>query len=96
MRGTADCDDAGAAGKTLPNAHCLDFLVKFGLQCGHFPEPGKSHYICKAEDEDTARQVFECFSGSGDSGANSRGGGQCGGDGHLSYLLSSMIVITIV
>jgi hypothetical protein len=28
------CDDAGAAGKALPNARCLDFLVKFGPQYG--------------------------------------------------------------
>jgi hypothetical protein len=55
------CNDAGAAGKALPNARCLDFLVKFGPQYGYFPEPGKSYYICKAEDEDTARQTFESF-----------------------------------
>jgi hypothetical protein len=35
--------------------------VKFGLQYGYFPEPGKSYYICKAEDEDAARQAFESF-----------------------------------
>jgi hypothetical protein len=29
--------------------------VKFGPQYKYFPEPGKSYYICKAEDEDTAR-----------------------------------------
>ena len=40
------CNDAGAAGKALPNARCLDFLVKFGPQYGYFPEPGKSYYIC--------------------------------------------------
>ena len=55
------CDDAGAAGKALPNAQCLDFLVKFGPQYGYFPEPSKSYYICKAEDEDVARQAFESF-----------------------------------
>ncbi len=55
------CNDAGAAGKALPNSRCLDFLVKFGPQYGYFPEPGKSYYICKAEDEDTARQAFESF-----------------------------------
>ncbi|KAL3806424.1 hypothetical protein ACHAXA_007766, partial [Cyclostephanos tholiformis] len=55
------CDDAGAAGKALPNARCLDFLVKFGPTYGYFPEPGKSHYICKAEDEPAARQAFEGF-----------------------------------
>jgi hypothetical protein len=55
------CNDAGAAGKALPNAQCLDFLVKFGPQYGYFPEPGKSYYICKAEDEDAARKAFESF-----------------------------------
>ncbi len=48
------CNDAGAAGKALPNAQCLDFLVKFGPPCGYFPEPSKSYYICKAEDEPAA------------------------------------------
>ncbi len=28
------CDDAGVAGKALPNAQCLDFLVKFGPSYG--------------------------------------------------------------
>jgi hypothetical protein len=55
------CNDAGAAGKALPNAQCLNFLVKFAPQYGYFPEPGKSYYICKAEDEDAARQAFESF-----------------------------------
>jgi len=48
------CNDAAAAGKALPNARCLDFVVKFGPQYGYFPEPVKSYYICKAEDEDAA------------------------------------------
>ena len=55
------CDDAGAAGEALPNARCLDFLVKFGPAYGYFPEPGKSHYICKAEDEPAARLAFEGY-----------------------------------
>ncbi len=55
------CDDAGAAGKAMPNAQCLDFLVKFGPACSYFPEPCKSHYICKEEDEPAARQAFESF-----------------------------------
>jgi hypothetical protein len=40
------CNDAGAAGMALPNACCLDFLVKFGPQYGYFPKPSKSYYIC--------------------------------------------------
>jgi len=55
------CDDAGAAGKALPNAQCLDFLVRFGQQYGYCPKPGKSYYICKADDEDAARQAFDSF-----------------------------------
>jgi hypothetical protein len=55
------CDDAGTAGKALPNARCLDFLVKFGPQYRYFSELGKSYYICKAEDEDAARQALESF-----------------------------------
>ena len=35
--------------------------MKFGPQYGYFPEPGKSYYICKAEDEEAACQAFESF-----------------------------------
>ncbi len=55
------CNDAGAAGKALPNAQCLNFLVKFGPPYGYFPKPGKSYYICKAEDEPAAHQAFKSF-----------------------------------
>ena len=55
------CNDAGAARKALPNARCLDFLMKFGPAYGYFPKPGKSHYFCKAEDELAARQAFEGY-----------------------------------
>ena len=55
------CNDSGAAGKALPNVCYLDFLVKFGPQYSYFPKPCKSYYICKAEDEDVARQAFESF-----------------------------------
>jgi hypothetical protein len=55
------CDGAGLAGKTLPNAQCLNFLVKFGPPYSYLPEPGKSYYICKAEDEPAARQAFGSF-----------------------------------
>jgi len=55
------CDDAGAAGEALPNARCLDFLVKFGPAYGYYPEPRKSYFICKAEDEPAARRAFESY-----------------------------------
>jgi hypothetical protein len=55
------CSDVGVAGMALPNVCCLDFLVKFRPQYGYFPKPGKLYYICKAEDEDAARQAFESF-----------------------------------
>jgi hypothetical protein len=55
------CNNAGAAGKALPNAQCLDFLVKFGPSYGYFPEPEKLHYICKAENKPIAHQAFESF-----------------------------------
>jgi hypothetical protein len=54
-------DNAGAAGKALPNVRCLDFLVKFGPTYGYFPEPSKLYYICKAEDEDAAHEAFESY-----------------------------------
>ncbi len=49
------CDNAGAAGKAMPNDQCLDFHVKFGPPYGYFPKPGKSYYVCKAEDNPAAR-----------------------------------------
>jgi hypothetical protein len=55
------CDNAGAAGKAMLNAWCLDFLVKFGPLYGFIPEPGKLYYICKAEDEHASRQAFKSF-----------------------------------
>ena len=55
------CDDAGVAGKAVPNAQCLDFLLKFGPTYGYFPELSKSYYICKAEDEEVTRAAFEGF-----------------------------------
>jgi hypothetical protein len=56
------CDDAGAAGKALLNAQCLNFLVKFGPPYGYFLKLSKSYCICKAEDEPAACQAFESFS----------------------------------
>ena len=45
----------------MPNARCLDLLKKFGPTSGYFPEPSKSFYICKAEDEEVARAAFGGF-----------------------------------
>ncbi len=55
------CNDAGMAGKAMPNAWCLNFLEKFGPPYGYFLKPGKSYYVYKAEDEPAARQAFESF-----------------------------------
>ena len=49
------CGNAGVAGKAMPNAWCLDFLKKFGPPYCNFPKPGKSYYVCKAEDNPAAR-----------------------------------------
>ena len=51
-------DDAAAAGKAHWNAVCMYYLVRFGPRYGYFVEPAKSHYICKAEDEDVAQEAF--------------------------------------
>ncbi len=36
-------DNAGTAGKALPNSQCLDSLVLFGPPYNYFPKPGKSY-----------------------------------------------------
>ena len=33
--------------------------MRHGPRYGYFPDPGKSWYICKVEDEAVARQVFK-------------------------------------
>jgi hypothetical protein len=52
-------DDTAAAGKAVHNAECLSYLLPHGLRYSYFPDPGKSWYICKAEDEAVAQQAFE-------------------------------------
>ena len=44
-------DDTVAADKAVHNAVCLSYLLYHGPRYGYFPDPGKSWYICKAEDE---------------------------------------------
>ncbi|KAL7523344.1 hypothetical protein ACHAXR_000135, partial [Thalassiosira sp. AJA248-18] len=54
-------DDMAGAGSAAHNAECLDFLMKKGPRYGYFPEPEKSWYICKGEDEAVARAAFASF-----------------------------------
>ena len=51
-------NDTGAAGKVVYNIKCLAYLVIHGPRFGYYPEPAKSWYICKPEDEEVARQAF--------------------------------------
>jgi hypothetical protein len=41
------------------NAACLSYLLRHGPRYGYFPDPGKSWYICKAEDKVVTQQAFE-------------------------------------
>jgi hypothetical protein len=52
-------DDTAAAGKAVHNAVCLSYLLRHGPRYGYFPDPGKSWYVCKVEDEAVAQQAFE-------------------------------------
>jgi hypothetical protein len=52
-------DDTAAAGKAMHNAACLSYLLLHGARYGYFPDPGKSWYVCKVEDEAVARQAFK-------------------------------------
>jgi hypothetical protein len=47
-------DDTVAAGNAVRIAACLSYLLRHGPRYGYFPDPGKSWYICKAEDEAVA------------------------------------------
>ena len=51
-------NNAAAAGEACWNVACMNYLVRFGPRYGYFMEPAKSHYICKAEDEEVAREAF--------------------------------------
>jgi hypothetical protein len=55
----AFADGTAAAGKAVHNVACLSYLVRHRPRYGYFPEPGKSWYICKAEDKAVARHAFE-------------------------------------
>ena len=52
-------DDASSIGSAEANAQCLTYLVENGLQYGYIPKPEKSWYVCKAHDEEEARQAFD-------------------------------------
>jgi hypothetical protein len=47
-------DDTAAAGQAVHNLACLNYLLHYGPRYGYFPNPGKSWYICKAEDKAVA------------------------------------------
>jgi mono/diheme cytochrome c family protein len=50
----AYADDTAAAGKAVHNVACLSYLFCHGPGYGYFPDPGKSWYICEAEDKAVA------------------------------------------
>jgi hypothetical protein len=54
-------DDAASAGNAALCAEALKFLTKYGPIYGYYPEPEKSYYICKAEDEAQAKVAFYCL-----------------------------------
>ena len=51
-------DGTAATGRAEYNARCLEYLVINRPEIGYFPEPGKSWYICKEEDEEVTKQAF--------------------------------------
>jgi hypothetical protein len=52
-------DDSSAVGTAEQAAQCLLHLQQEGPRYGYFPEASKCIYVCKAEDEPTAREAFE-------------------------------------
>lgn len=54
----AYCDDISATGRAEHNARVLAFLSQRGPDYRYFPEPDKSIYICRQEDEPVARAAF--------------------------------------
>ena len=55
----AYADDIDSTGEAQYNAECLRLLERHGPIFGYFPEPDKSIYVCKGEDEMIARYYFE-------------------------------------
>jgi hypothetical protein len=51
-------DDVAAVGNVVSCARSLEFLSEVGPIYGYFPEPEKTHVICKEEDELEAKVVF--------------------------------------
>jgi len=51
-------DNASSIGTASDNAQCLAFLVQHGQWYGYVPQPAKSWYVCKAEDEAVAREEY--------------------------------------
>jgi hypothetical protein len=51
-------DDVAAVGNVVSCARSLEFLSEVGPIYGYFPEPEKTHVICKEEDELEAKVAF--------------------------------------
>ena len=64
-------DDYTSAGEARVNASAMRFLGEHGPRYGYHPEPEKSVYVCKGEDETEARR---CFAAAGISGVKFRRG----------------------
>lgn len=69
------------------NARCLKFLVDHGPDYEYFPEPDKSLYVYKGENEQVARMAFTTGFGFGNNSLTfSRGKRHLG-----SYIVSGML-----
>ena len=52
-------DDLGSVGAARHNAKCVKYVCDHGPVYGYYPQPVKSLYICKQEDEEKAREAFQ-------------------------------------
>ncbi|KAL7503938.1 hypothetical protein ACHAXN_001656 [Cyclotella atomus] len=51
-------DDAAVVASFHDCTMCLEFLAEEGPKYGYYPEPEKTHDICKLEDEPEAKAAF--------------------------------------
>lgn len=52
-------DDLSSAGQAHDNAAMFAYIVQHEQRYGYFPEPAKSSYVCKEEDEAIEREEFQ-------------------------------------